>query len=219
MSKNIKIALADDEVLIRQGIKNILKSETNIDVLFDVSNGNELIEQLNLSNQHPDIILMDINMPIINGVEATKYIYNKYPEIAIVALTSYTTDIFIKKMLAVGAVGFIPKTVNPNDLIYRINFVYENGFYYDESMMKFIKDIKEETDTVSKTVLSERELEILKFICQQKSSVEISQLLNISNRTVDGHRNHLLLKTESKSIAGLVIFAIQNNYFIPGVEN
>jgi len=215
MGMRIKIALADDEILIREGIKNLLKQEDNFEVLFDVSNGNELMTELENVEKLPDIILMDINMPECNGVEATLYISQKYPEIAIIALSSYTSETFMKKMITVGAVCYITKNSMPSEMIYKINKVYQNGFFYEDFMLDFIK----KHDTFDKVALdneiTERELEVLKLVCLQKSSLEIAQLLHISPRTVEGHRGSLISKTHSKTIVGLVVYAIQNKLFIP----
>lgn len=218
MRKKIKIALADDEILIRQGIKTILLQENEFEVVFDVSNGKELITTLEENPQNlPDIILMDINMPEYNGVEATKYLSKKFPEISIIAVSSYTSETFMKKMISVGAVCYIPKNFTPSEMINRIKKVYTNGFCYQPEMVAFIKNNhanKNETPEIS-----EREIEVLKLICLQKSSSEISQILDISPRTADGHRNNLLAKTNSKNIAGLVVYAIQRQFFIPTIES
>lgn len=220
MSIKIKMALADDEVLIREGIKNILAQEDDFEILFDVSNGRELISQLeNNPKNLPDIILMDINMPEFNGVEATKYISQKYIDISIIALSSYTSEAFMKKMLSVGAVCYIPKSITPTEMIHRIKMVYQNGFCYEEFMLSFIKNKYDESSSFLNSEITERELEVLKLICLQKSSSEIADILSISPRTVDGHRNNLLSKTESKNIVGLVVYAIQNRLFVPGIEN
>lgn len=220
MSNKIKIALADDEVLIREGIKNILVQEDDFEILFDVSNGRELISHLeNNPKNLPDIILMDINMPEFNGVEATKYISQKFPEIDIIALSSYTSESFMRKMLSVGAVCYISKSITPIEMIHRIKMVYKNGFCYEEFMLSFIKNKYKDIENVFNSEITEREHEVLKLICLQKSSIEIAEILSISPRTVDGHRNNLLSKTESKNIVGLVVYAIQNRLFVPGIEN
>jgi DNA-binding NarL/FixJ family response regulator len=219
MISKIKIALADDEMLIREGIKAILGQEDIFEVLFDVSNGIELIDYLeNNPNNLPEIVLMDINMPEYNGVEATEFIHSKFPEILIVALSSYTSTTFMKQMFSVGAVCYIPKNFSPIDLIYRIKKVHENGFYYENSFLSFIKNNVNSLQFIASEEISERELQVLKLICQQQSSTEIAQKLHISPRTVDGHRNSLLAKTDSKNIVGLVVYAIQNKLFLPEIK-
>lgn len=214
MSAAIKIALVDDEVLFRKGISFLLQREDNIDIIFEASNGEELLANLEDSIFKPDIIVMDLKMPVLNGVEATKIIRKSYPEIKIIALTSYDTKSFIANMIQVGAVAYLIKNTTPRDLIHTINQVAKKGFYYDESVLKTIQETivstKNSKGNLETSFLSPREIEILQLICQQKTTTEIAEHLYLSPRTVEGHRNNLLLKTESRNIAGLVVYAIQN---------
>ncbi|WP_431242775.1 response regulator [Flavobacterium sp. P21] len=210
----IKIALVDDEVLFRKGIAFLLQREENIEIIFEASNGEELLANLEENEIKPDIIIMDLKMPVLNGVEATKIIRKSYPDIKIIALTSYDTKSFIANMIQVGAVAYLIKNTTPKDLILTINEVAKKGFYYNESVLKTIQDtiVSSKTSKVhlETSFLSPREIEILRLICQQKTTSEIAEHLFLSPRTVEGHRNNLLLKTESRNIAGLVVYAIQN---------
>jgi DNA-binding NarL/FixJ family response regulator len=216
MSKEIKILIADDEDLFRNGISYLLKAN-HFDVIQEVSNGKDLIEFLQNSIIHPDVILMDIKMPLMNGVDATKHVANLYPDIKIIALSSYITSTFISNMLLVGAASYIPKNASPKEMVITINNVVENGYYYNSFMRQHISQDKLNAVINAKTIfddnlLTKREYEILLLICKQKSAVEIAEILDLSPRTVEGHRNNLLLKTESKNVAGLVVFAIRNNF-------
>ncbi|MCC9061409.1 response regulator transcription factor [Flavobacterium piscisymbiosum] len=214
MSSAIKIALVDDEVLFRKGISFLLQREDNIDIIFEASNGEELLSNLNDSIIKPDIIMMDLKMPVLNGVEATKIIRKLFPEIKIIALTSYDTKSFIANMIQVGAVAYLIKNTTPKDLIHTINQVAKKGFYYSENVLKTIQETiistKNSKGNLETSFLSPREIEILQLICLQKTTTEIAEHLYLSPRTVEGHRNNLLLKTESRNIAGLVVYAIQN---------
>ncbi|MBF4488140.1 MULTISPECIES: response regulator transcription factor [unclassified Flavobacterium] len=214
MSAAIKIALVDDEVLFRKGISFLLQREDNIDIIFEASNGEELLSNLNDSIIKPDIIMMDLKMPVLNGVEATKIIRKSFPEIKIIALTSYDTKSFIANMIQVGAVAYLIKNTTPKDLIHTINQVSKKGFYYSENVLKTIQETiistKNSKGNLETSFLSPREIEILQLICLQKTTTEIAEHLYLSPRTVEGHRNNLLLKTESRNIAGLVVYAIQN---------
>nr|WP_315258189.1 response regulator transcription factor [uncultured Flavobacterium sp.] len=214
MNKTIKMILVDDEVLFRKGISFLLTREKNIEVLFEASNGLELMEFLKGDNPKPDIIIMDLKMPFLNGIEATKIIRKDYPDIKIIALTSYDSKSFIANMVDVGAVSYLVKNTTPQELFATINEVAEKGFYYSDYVLNIIqKDIvtnKKTKCSFDSNFITSRELEVLQLICKQKSTVEIGEKLFISPRTVEGHRNNLLLKTESKNIAGLVVFAIQN---------
>ena len=214
MSAAIKIALVDDEVLFRKGISFLLQREDNMDILFEASNGEELLTHLNNDEIKPDIIIMDLKMPVLNGVEATKIIRKSFPEIKIIALTSYDTKSFIANMIQVGAVAYLIKNTTPKDLIYTINQVEKKGFHYNQNVLQTIQETiisaKNSKGNLETGFLSPREIEILQLICQQKTTLEIAEHLYLSPRTVEGHRNNLLLKTESRNIAGLVVYAIQN---------
>lgn len=214
MNPAIKIALVDDEVLFRKGIAFLLQREENIEILFEASDGEELISSLEKIEIKPDIIIMDLKMPILNGVEATRIIRKSYPDIKIIALTSYDSKSFIANMIQVGAVAYLIKNTTPKDLIHTINEVAKKGFYYNENVLKIIQETivtaKNSKGQLETSFLSPREIEILQLICQQKTTTEIAEHLFLSPRTVEGHRNNLLLKTESRNIAGLVVYAIQN---------
>ena len=215
MNTKIKIILADDELLFRKGISFLLQREENIDIIFEVSNGSELLSFLKKSTTHPDIIMMDLKMPLLNGIEATKIINSDFPKIKIIALTSYDSKSFIANMINIGATSYLIKNSTPTEMIETINEVSEKGFHYNENVLQVIHDGILASNTKTKSTFDEdyltnREKEVLQLICLQLSTNDIAEKLFISNRTVDGHRNNLLLKTESKNIAGLVVYAIQN---------
>lgn len=211
----INLILADDEELFREGMSHILSRDPMIEVQYKASNGAQLISYLTSATQLPDIVLMDIKMPEMNGVEATKVVRDTFPEIGIVALTTYNTKPFIRNMIDVGASAYLVKNAPKHKVVHTIKQVYFNGFYYDTEVMSALKNLqildKSERQTgFDSTFLTERESEVLLGICEQKTSQEIGEKLYISKRTVEVHRKNLLEKTQSKNIAGLVIFAIQN---------
>lgn len=215
MDDRIKIILVDDEVLFRKGISFLLDRVENIDIIHEASDGAELITFLNENRNHPDIIIMDLKMPILNGVEATKILHKEFPDIKIIALTSYDTTSFVANMINVGAVSYLVKNTTPQELLKTIKEVVVKGFYYNEKVLKVIKDTDSSTrnnkSTLDSSFLTSREIEVLQLICEQKTTAEIGEMLFISPRTVEGHRNNLLLKTESKNSAGLVVYAMQND--------
>lgn len=213
--EKINIVIADDEQLFRSGIRFILEREPNFNIPFETENGKKLLDFLKTTKELPDIILMDLNMPEMNGVEATKIIHKTHPNIKIVVLTSYNSKSFITNMIDVGASSYLVKNTSPKIVVQTINEVHKKGFYYDKKVLTIIneniisssrKRIK--TDLEQK-LLSKREIDVLELICAQKTTLEIANELFISPRTVEGHRNNLLLKTKSKNIAGLVIYGIQ----------
>lgn len=216
MKNNIKIVLADDEQLFRQGLKAILENNKNIEVIFDAENGEELIMLLRQANELPEIVITDLKMPKLNGVEVTKLIRKEFPDIKVIALTSYFSKPFILNMISIGAVAYLAKNSTPNLMIKTIEEVANKGFYYGQEVIQFIhenltnpndKKVKSNFDT---SYFTKREIEVLELICQQSTTNDIAEKLFISPRTVEGHRNNLLLKTESKNVAGLVIYGLKN---------
>lgn len=194
MEDKIKIILSDYEELFRKGILFLLQREPNFEIIFEASNGEQLVEYLNTSNNCPDIILMDLKMPLLNGVEATKLIHKKFPSIKIIALTSYNTESFIANMINVGASSYLVKNASPKEMIFTINEVFDKGFYYNEKVMNVIhQDIISSKNNAKCTLdddfLTNREKEVLELICNQYSTAEIAEKLFISPRTVEGHRN------------------------------
>ncbi|ALM47501.1 LuxR family transcriptional regulator [Flavobacterium psychrophilum] len=220
MADTIRIALADDEVLFRKGVSFILQRKRNIDVIFEACNGEEMVSFLRenkINNTNPDIIIIDLKMPVLNGVEATKIIHSEFPEIKIIALTSYNTKSFIANMIDVGAASYLVKSTTPQELLTTINEVYENGFYYNDEVLQVIHEClaspkKKTKGRFLEEQLTNREVEVLKLICKQHSGAEIAEKLFLSTRTVEGHRNNLLRKTECKNMIGLIIYAINNEY-------
>jgi DNA-binding NarL/FixJ family response regulator len=213
--QKIKILIADDEALFRSGISFLIQREKNFTVIFEANNGEEVIQYLQHNEDHPNIILMDLKMPVLNGVEATKLINKYYPKIRVIALTSYNTNSFINNMIQVGASSYLVKNATPTEMLYTINEVAKKGFYYNELVMNVIQEnitfnagkVKSNFDEEFVTI---REREVLHLICKQFSTAEIADKLFLSPRTVEGYRNSLLLKTESKNVAGLVVYAFQN---------
>jgi DNA-binding NarL/FixJ family response regulator len=220
----INLVLADDEELFRVGIAHILGRDKTINILYEASNGKDLIDYLAGCEVLPDIVLTDIKMPEINGVEVTKIIHEAFPHVGIIALTTYNTNSFISNRIGVGASANLVKNSSPEKVIHTIKQVYHKGFYYDTLVMKILNEEKHRNSHSNKSVFDDafftpREKEILALICQQKTTQEISKKLYISPRTVDVHRKHVLEKAGVKNIAGLVIFAVKNDLFSPGITD
>lgn len=209
----INIAIADDELLFRSGISFILQREPDIKVVFEAANGNELLNYLRTQQVLPDIIMMDLKMPELNGVEASKIINEEFADIKIIALTSYDTKLFIANMINVGAAAYIVKNTSPDALLFAIREVAAKGFYYNDEVLAIIKEninvLKESKFSFDSEPLTGREREIIRLICMQYSTKEIADMLFINYRTVEGHRNNLLLKTQSKNMAGLVLYSLR----------
>lgn len=208
----IRLGIIDDEILFRKGLNLIINDIDDIEVSLEASNGNELLSLLQSSKDLPDIVLLDMNMPILNGVDTSKELRENYSDIPIVILSTYFKKSFVIHMLDLGVSGYLAKDTSPDVLELTIRQVVTNGFYYTPEVLKIIQDNfaskKKERDVPFSSPLSSREIEVLELICNQLTTGEIAEKLFISPRTVDGHRNNLLLKTGCKNTAGLVAYAI-----------
>lgn len=215
----IKLIIADDEELFRKGMAQLVSEHPQINVIGEAANGEILVKMLRAADELPDIILLDLKMPEMDGVQATKIIKKEFPDIRIVVLTSHYTKIFIVNMVHIGASAFQRKDTSPAGIIDCIIEVHRKGYHFDHEIMKVLQKSFASGEAIRKTKfndtpLSDREKEILRLICEQKKTSEIAEELFISTRTVDGHRNNLLLKTESKNVAGLVLYAIDKGIYL-----
>lgn len=203
----ISVIIADDHIIFRKGLRTILNEIPEIKVVAEASNGQELLQIL--KTQQVDIILMDIKMPIMDGLEATEKITKKYPDIKVIALTMHEEIGYFNKMIDAGAIGFLLKKTNKDELEKAIKTVIEGDNYFSQ---EFITSINKHTmpKRVSNINLSDRELEVLELICKGFSNIEISKQLGLSQRTIDSHRSRLFEKTGAKNAPNLVLFAIKN---------
>lgn len=208
--EKIKLAIVDDHTLFRNGLKLLLsKSAGNlIGDIFEATNG---VEFLNLiENQKIDIVLMDISMPEMDGIEATEKSLEKNPNLRIIALTMFNDDDYYLKMIQAGVKGFLLKESDIQEVVYVIKTVHQgNSFFPVDILCKLLK--AKEQMIPDGEALSERELEILHLISEGLSNSEIAQKLFLSKRTVDKHRSNILMKTNCKNTANLVMYAVKNN--------
>jgi DNA-binding NarL/FixJ family response regulator len=161
MSKKIKIVLVDDEALIRKGVKAILEQEDNFEIVEEFENGSVFVDYIESIKELPDIVLMDVKMPSLNGVEATKNLTARFQDLKIIALSNYNSEVFISNMLEVGAVCYISKSASPDEIVRNINLVHENGFYYDKFIMDYVLDnTLKNKYFFDSTFLTEREKEV-----------------------------------------------------------
>lgn len=203
----ISVIIADDHIIFRKGLRTILNEIPEIKVVAEASNGQELLQIL--KTQQVDIILMDIKMPLMDGLEATEKISKKYPDIKVIALTMHEEIGYFNQMIDAGAVGFLLKKTNKDELETAIKSVIEGDNYFSQ---EFITSINKHTmpKRVSNINLSDREIEVLELICKGFSNIEISKQLGLSQRTIDSHRSRLFEKTGAKNAPNLVLFAIKN---------
>lgn len=210
MSDKIKILLVDDHEIFRNGLIMVLSKLKNIEVVGEASNG---LEFLNLLEEHKDteIVLIDIKMPIMNGIDATKEALSKFPNLKVIALTMFGDDEYIDNMLEAGAKGFLLKNVNKEGLSRAIKAVSENHNYFSEELLSFFTKKKKLSEKAPQQIaLTKREIEVLQLIAKGLSNQEIAEKLFISSRTVDGHKTNLIAKTESKNVVGLLSYALKH---------
>jgi len=211
--KIIKVAIADDEALFRKGMKLILDSHSNLEVILEAENGKDLLDQLSQIQDFPDVLLLDLKMPEMNGIEVAKVLQKDYPTIKTIVLSTHFSRAFIINMIELSAVAYLPKNSLPSEVVETIDAVFKNGFYYNSEVLAIIREniiSKKKPKAQFSLDLTAREKEVLQLICEQYTATEIAERLFISPRTVDGHRNNLLLKLDCKNVAGLVVFALQH---------
>jgi DNA-binding NarL/FixJ family response regulator len=203
----VGIIIADDHIIFRKGLRIVLNEIPFIKVIAEASNGNELLNIMRKNTS--DIILMDINMPGMNGIEATQKIKEKYPDVEVIALTMHEEIGYFNKMIEAGAKGFLLKKTSKEELEAAIKSVFNGDTYFSEEFVVTAKpniQINKKIDID----ISEREKEVLKLIAKGYSNHEIAEKLFLSKRTVDGHKARLFEKTGAKNSPNLIMFAIKN---------
>ncbi|MFT3826739.1 MAG: response regulator transcription factor [Chitinophagaceae bacterium] len=211
MGKKIQVAVADDHKLLRKALAQLINSFDGYTVLFEADNGNEIKNQL---SKHiiPDIVLLDVNMPDMDGYETAKWIYKNYPQVKVLALSMFSDESTIIRMLRLGAKGYIMKNTEPEELKEALDSVMQKDFYLSEYISgKIISGLHRDIDMPEQPVsLSEKEKEFLKWVCSELTYKDIAAKMFVSPRTVDDYRNSLFEKLKVKTRVGLVMYAIRN---------
>jgi DNA-binding NarL/FixJ family response regulator len=210
----INVAIVDDEQLIIQGLKMLLEHDAEIQVTNIAYNGVQLFEQIQENRFEADIILLDISMPVMDGIDTLLKINELKLPYKVIILSSHYNDGMIVRFLDEGVSGFLAKNEHPDDVIHTIKNVHSKGFHINEYIMNLIRNrrLMAKNKKYNEN-LSEREIEVLKLICEEYTNKEIADKLFISQRTVEGHRNRILEKIDSKNTAGMVVYAIEHNLF------
>jgi len=212
MRNDLKIYIVDDHSLFREGLKFLLESSEYISEIKEAENGRMFLD--NIETFKPDVVLMDIEMPEMNGIEATKEALKLMPKLKIIALSMYSDENFYTEMIEAGAKGFLIKNSQFRDVQTAILEVFNDRNYFSpEILSSIVTSLNRKPEQPESNELTKRELEILINICMGLSNSEIAEHLFISKRTVDKHRENILFKTQSKNTAELVVYAIKNGFF------
>jgi DNA-binding NarL/FixJ family response regulator len=201
-----RVIIADDHTLFRQGLKLILEDIVTIEVIADVSNGSELIEVTR--ELKPDLVIMDINMPEVNGIEASRILLQDYPDLKILVVSMYGDEQYYNSVIENGVKGFILKNAENIELRAAVNAILNGKTYFSQELLLGLIRNRKTSDQIT---ITPRESEILELICQGLSSAEIATKLFLSERTVENHRASLLDKTGCRNSLSLVLYAFKNN--------
>lgn len=211
--ETIKIAIADDHKLVSKAIENMISSNEKLEVLINANNGENLLEEIEKAEVKPEIVLMDINMPFKNGIEATAALSKKHPDIKVIALTMEDQETTIIKMLKAGAKGYLLKDMSPEILFEAIEMVHSKGIFYTDIVTQTLLKLRTEEISSDKLIaeLKDREIEFIRFACSELTYKEIADRMNLSPKTIDGYRDSVFVKLDVKSRVGLVLFAVKHN--------
>lgn len=214
MSK-IQLAVVDDHNLFRKGMISILQQVPDFEVVMEATNGQEFLDKL--PNQPIDVVLMDLQMPVLDGIKTTEKVKAQFPDTKVLILSMQDEDQFVLHLMEIGANGYLLKDTDPEEVEKAIRKVSETDIYFSDFVSKImLRKMNRKTQQENKifnykTDLSEREIYILRFICEGLTTAEIGDLAGLSPRTVEGHRLRMMEKLGLKNTAGLVAFAIRNN--------
>ncbi|MBN8860572.1 MAG: response regulator transcription factor [Sphingobacteriales bacterium] len=210
----IKVAIADDHKIFRKGVILSLRQYTNIKFVLEAENGEELLN--GLPEAEPDVVLMDLRMPVKDGIEATKTISKDFPRIHVIVLTMYEDERFVSHLMENGANGYLLKSADPSEIKKAILEVVAKGYYLNNFVNKvLLKKSHSRTKVIpslnSEIVISDKEREVLRLLCMEFTALEIAQKMYISPRTVEAIKDRLMDRFNVKNTAGLVFFAVKNN--------
>ncbi|HBF18635.1 MAG: DNA-binding response regulator [Owenweeksia sp.] len=212
MNQPIRIALVDDHRIVRSGLASILRSDNRFLVVQEAANGRELIDGMDIS--HPHVVLLDLEMPVLSGREALTEIRAKENDVRVLILTMHQNKAFISQMMELGANGYLVKDSEPEEVVKAIEKVHAVGFYFSDlvsmAMLHKISAPQMKAPILPEHGLTNRELDVLQLICQEKTTTEIGELLFLSPKTIEGYRKVLMEKVRARNMAGLVLFAVRH---------
>lgn len=214
-NNKIKVALVDDHILLRKGLASLVNSFDDFTVVFEADNGQDMQQKMKTDNL-PDLVLLDINMPKMDGYTSAQWLKQTYPLIKIMALSMYDNENAVIRMFKAGARGYILKDCEPPELKTALLSVIEKGYFYSElvtgKLIHSINKMEEDADIRNITQLNDKEIQFLKLACTELTYKEIAEQMYLSPRTIDGYRDALFEKLQIKTRVGLVMYAIKNGF-------
>lgn len=213
MEQKINIAIVDDHALFRKGLASILNAHPDMEVIIEAENGALFLDEIKTSNT-PEIVLLDLEMPVMNGFKTMEVLQKRYPDINVILLSMHSDDRFVLHFMESGANGYLHKDTDPQEVESAILKVMKSGYYFNDSISQtLLKGIQKKNKQAplipGVEPLTEREKEVLKLLCMEHTTAEIGEKLFLSPRTIEGYRKQLLEKTGAKNIAGLVLYAVR----------
>lgn len=211
----IKIAIADDHKIFRDGIKMALSGKENLKMLWEAENGKDLMHKMGIKK--PDVLLMDIRMPEIDGINAIELLRKEYEDVKIIVLTMYDDQQMISKMMEMGANAYLTKTTDPEEIYNAILTCMNDDFYFNDLVNKAVmgklmqrKNVRQHYGTTPVVNFNEKELKILKLLSEDKTTEEISKIIFLSPRTIETIRQNMKMKVNAKTIGGLIMYGMRN---------
>ncbi|MDZ4663593.1 MAG: response regulator transcription factor [Bacteroidota bacterium] len=212
MSTKINVGIVDDQLMFRQGMISVLKDYDELNISLEASDGKELLTMLENGNV-PDVLLLDLEMPLMNGIETLQIIREKKIDVKVLIITMHDEEEMVVHLIEKGANGFLAKNEAIENVVEAITAVKQNNYFFNDKFSKAILHNLMSTEKIepkfASTKLNERELQIVQHICDELTNKEIAARLNLSNRTVDGYRERILRKIRAKNTAGIVMYAIK----------
>ena len=213
MQSKIKVALVDDHILLRHALANLISHSDKYFVNIEASNGKDFIEKLS-TNNIPDVAILDLNMPVMDGQETAEWLLENHPDMHVLMLTMYDSELVLIRLLKAGVKGFMKKDIHPTELMYAIQSVLENGYYYSahtsSKLAGLFKEGDNKTPLFQKVMLSNVELDFLKLASTEMTYKEIAQKMKMNPRAIDGIRDTLFTRLDVKSRVGLAMYAIRH---------
>ncbi|MFT4023067.1 MAG: response regulator transcription factor [Flavihumibacter sp.] len=213
-SNPIKVAIADDHALFRAGVKTALSTKKDVELVGEAENGMQLLTLL--KHTEPDVILLDIQMPIMDGIATLPEIKKVNPYVKVIILSMHNDHSMISRLMEIGANSYLTKNSDSETIYQAIKTCYEQEFFFNEltnkALLTGLRTRKTDPDALLDAQLSEKEIRILKLMCEEKTTKEIADIVDISPRTVEAIRDKLKTKTGAKSMAGLVMYAVKKGF-------